>query len=260
MQTNEEAQAFDLRMREIADLYQREHLSKAAKRQWWVALDAFPWSAVDAALTAHIRTSAFFPRPADIIKRLIESDGRPPADEAWSTALLAQDEQETVQWTRETRDAWMVARPVLAIGDKIGARRTFLAAYERAVTTARQRLQPAEWSVSIGADAQRRSAVIETALRLGRIAPATAHALLGPIPLVDHAGDVAGLLERTTTPRPGARQFIAAIREGLRQAQEREDSEREALDLAHAAARSSERGKKDEVALAIRQLAERARH
>ena len=57
---------------------------------------------------------------AAIIERINEHDGRPASDEAWATAVRAEDENETVVWTDETRRAMSVARPLLELGDKVG--------------------------------------------------------------------------------------------------------------------------------------------
>lgn len=254
MQTEAEAVSFDTRMREIAELYDRDYLTKAAHRQWWLALEAFPWPAVNAALTAHTRSSSFFPRPADVIKRLVESDGRPSGDEAWSTALQAQDDHATVVWSRETRDAWTVARPVLAIGDRIGARRTFLAAYEHAVTHARQHLQPVEWSISLGCDPAGRLPAVAAAVRQGRITRAVARSLLGPghpgtAPTASECVQVAGLLagkgdQDLAEQTAGARRFLDAVRDGLRQADERLSREQAAREFEREIAREQAQAKK----------------
>lgn len=254
MQTEAEAVSFDTRMRELAELYDRDYLTKAARRQWWLALEAFPWPAVNAALTAHTRSSSFFPRPADVIKRLIESDGRPSGDEAWSTALLAQDDHATVVWSGETRDAWTVARPVLDLGDRFGARRTFLAAYERAVTDARARLQPVEWSISLGCDPAGRLPAVAAAVRQGRITREMARALLGPghpgtTPTAIACPQVAGLLagkgdQDQALATAGARRFLDAVRVGLRQADERLSREQAARALEREVAREQAQAKK----------------
>ena len=62
---------------------------------------------------------------ADILERIDTADGRPLADEAWATAILAMEESETFIWTLETQQACAVARPLVEINDRVGARMAF---------------------------------------------------------------------------------------------------------------------------------------
>lgn len=121
---------------------------------------------------------------ADILERLTAADGRPDADEAWMTALQAEDESATVVWTGETAQAFAIARPALEIRDKIGARMAFKAAYDRLVQDARDRGEPAKWSASLGWDAEQRRNVLEAAVDCKRL-PASYAAGLLPSPRVD---------------------------------------------------------------------------
>ena len=70
---------------------------------------------------------------ADILERIETADGRPLADEAWATAILAMEESETFIWTLETQQAFAVARPLVEINDRVGARMAFHDAYARLV-------------------------------------------------------------------------------------------------------------------------------
>ena len=117
---------------------------------------------------------------ADVLDRIIRRDGRPEADEAWMTALLALDEAETVVWTTETRDAFAVARPALEINDKVGARMAFKAAYDRLVEWARDAVMPAQWCASMGWDTDRRRHALEAAVQCGHLLPDHVHGLLPP--------------------------------------------------------------------------------
>lgn len=118
---------------------------------------------------------------ADILERIDTADGRPLADEAWATAILAMEESETFIWTLETQQAFAVARPLMEINDRVGARMAFHDAYARLVQEARARHVPVAWSPSLGWDVDRRREVLEIAVANGRLAAAYAQGLLpGP--------------------------------------------------------------------------------
>lgn len=62
----------------------------------------------------------------------------------------------TVIWTDEARRAWFVALEPLQLGDKVGARMAFLAAYNREVAEAKNAGRRPQFTPSIGDDARRR--------------------------------------------------------------------------------------------------------
>ncbi|AMM84130.1 hypothetical protein [Martelella sp. AD-3] len=93
--------------------------------------------------------------------------GWPSASEAWAAALPALDERETVVWSKETRAAWNVARPVMLTGDKVGARMAFIAAYDRLVGNAKLNGCTLSYEVSYGWDETGREAAIERAREHG---------------------------------------------------------------------------------------------
>lgn len=88
---------------------------------------------------------------------------RPSADEAWALSLKAQDESETVVWTQDMAQAWSVCKPVLDVGDEVGARMAFKAAYERICAQG----GPVQWTISEGWDQERRLAAIQKAEAAG---------------------------------------------------------------------------------------------
>ena len=164
--------------------------------------------AVKAGIEGHIADpdgGRFAPKPADIIRHIPgegENDGRPTADEAWADALQAEDESATVVWTQETAAAFAVAAPILAEGDKIGARMAFKAAYERTVNEARKNGMPITWKPSLGRDKESRRVVIERAVATGKLTQTHAAAIL---PAPQDAGPIAGLLTgKITDPPPDA--------------------------------------------------------
>lgn len=93
------------------------------------------------------------------------------ANEAWSLALPAADERNTVVWTREARDAFNIALPLLEEGDKIGARMAFIAAYERSVSIAKAAGGAPNVEVSEGWDQQLRAVAVDQAVNRGLLPP-----------------------------------------------------------------------------------------
>lgn len=138
---------------------------------WWGALGAYSLGEVRAGLAAHVMdptAGRFAPKPADVIARIAENDGRPGADEAW--ALCPLDEAQTTVWTDEARQAFFDgAYRILQDGDRIAARMAFKDSYARHVATARRERRALKWSVSLGHDVGGREAPLLAALEKGRL-------------------------------------------------------------------------------------------
>lgn len=160
-------------------------------------LCAYPVAAVRAALKAcrlEVKGKLVM---ADIMQRVQATDGRPGKDEAWSIALAASDERETVVMTAEIQQAMAAATPVLAVGDKIGARMAFMSAYERLVIKARAEALPTTWSISLGFDQARRVTAIESAVRMRLISNDAVTQYLADVqiaPITTDGQAIAGLL------------------------------------------------------------------
>lgn len=167
--------------------------------------------------------------PKAVIDRIDEVMGRPGSNEAWATALLALDERNTVVWTDEMERAWVVAQPLAAGGDLIGARMAFKDAYDRLVRTAREERRLPVTRVSVGWDAAGRAAPVDQAVKLGYMTPGDAVSYLpapdagaGVVALLMHNGQIAGDVP------PEVRARLLALRDeiavdGLRRAKERAD-------------------------------------
>ncbi|WP_152534851.1 hypothetical protein [Pseudomonas syringae] len=141
-------------------------------------------------LTSKLTTGA-------IMQRINAADGRPGKDEAWSIALSASDESETVVMTTEIRQAMTAAQPILAQRDKVGARMAFLSAYERLVSQARAEARPVVWDVSLGFDPGRRVIAIESAVRSRLITSESGSQYLAELriaPITQDGKAIAGLL------------------------------------------------------------------
>jgi hypothetical protein len=154
---------------------------------WFRALAAHDLESIQRAFDAHVKDpqrGRFVPVPADILAQLeamAADDGRPGPEEAWAIAVRSNDEAQTVVWTAEAAEAWAIARPVMQLGDEVGARMAFKEAYHRLVVEARTRRLPVAWNVSEGHDAGRRTRAIEAAVAAGRL-PAPVAAALLPAP------------------------------------------------------------------------------
>jgi len=167
---------------------------------------------------------------ADILLRVQAVDGRPGKDEAWPIALSGHDESETVVLTAEIQQAMTAAQPVLALGDKVGARMAFISAYERLVTQARAEAAPVSWRVSLGFDPVRRVTAIESAVRMKLIPQEQGAQYLADLriaPITDDGRAVAGLLTgNVVEPSPNLREKLAEVRAIVQDAKKQQDRQR----------------------------------
>lgn len=193
-------------------------------------LCAYPVAVVRAALKACRLEVKGKLAMADILQRVQAADGRPGKDEAWSIALTASDESETVVMTAEIQQAMAASRPVLVLGDKVGARMAFMSAYERLVTKARAEALPATWSVSIGFDPVRRVTAIESAVRMQLITQQSGAKYLADLritPITTDGQAIAGLLTgNVVQASPKLREKLAEVRLIVVAAKARQDREK----------------------------------
>jgi hypothetical protein len=185
---------------------------------WFRALQPYTLDHVRVGFDAHVRDpqrGRFVPTPADIIAQIegvAATDGRPGAEEAWAIALRSRDEADTVVWTREIAQAIGIARPILDLGDEVGARMAFREAYGRLVDEARKARAPASWEVSLGFDPKRRDEAVRAAVAEGRLPAEELPALEGPaVPLLT-------LAESGQIPehiRTDLRRLTESLRNGL---------------------------------------------
>ncbi|MFS7082118.1 hypothetical protein ABMZ19_25175, partial [Escherichia coli] len=87
------------------------------------------------------------------VTRIPSASSRPGPEEAWSIAVRACDEAETVVMNDEIALAWGAAKPIFDLGDEVGARMAFKEVYERQVAAA---TGPAKWWPSLGTDQHKR--------------------------------------------------------------------------------------------------------
>ena len=134
---------------------------------YWSTVGQYPIESLRKAANVWVRKSEFMPKPADLIKLMGGAGNHLSPDEAWSIAILASDEINTVVWTNEIAKAWSQAEIVYCNGDKIGARRTFIEVYERLVNESMMYCRPIEFFVSLGNDKSRRVDAINHAVFTG---------------------------------------------------------------------------------------------
>ena len=176
-------------------------LSEAALRVMAEDLDAYPEQRVLHALDRCRRELKTRMTLAAVLERIADEDGRPGADEAWATAITADNEAVTVVWTDETAQAFDCARPLLECRDKVGARMAFRDAYERLVSDARDAGMPCRWSVSLGHDAELRDAVLDRAAEKGLL---TSQHVAGLLTAHSESPVVAAILENRPQAMLGA--------------------------------------------------------
>jgi hypothetical protein len=155
---------------------------------WFNHLTPFPPPTIKQAFEAYcVERPDFAPTPNGIAARCKLLDGRPDENEAWAVSLTSQDERETVTWTSEMAEAFDLAKPLLAVGDEIGARMAFKDAYKRLVIAARSLNRPVRWSTSAGWDAGRHQLAHQDAVNAGLL-----DGPKQPLALPNESGQVAG--------------------------------------------------------------------
>jgi len=140
-------------------------LSELAARVMVRDLEQYPAPAILEALRRVRREVSGRLTLAAIIERI--PDGRPTPEEAW--AMCPKDESVTVVWTDEMAAAYGAAAPLLKAGDMVQARLAFLERYREELRRARDEGRPVRWWPSLGHDPAGRAAVLEEAVRMGRL-------------------------------------------------------------------------------------------
>lgn len=194
-------------------------------------LSIFPPVAVADALKACRRDVTGKLTLGAIMQRIQVADGRPGRDEAWAIALASTDEYDTVVMTDEIQLALSAARPVLDVGDKIGAKFAFLSAYDRLILQARAEGRPVQWHVSIGFDACRRVVAVNAAVNMMRIPKERGQLLLADLthePITEDGQAIAGLLTGPEVKKasPGMREKLQGIKAQLKEMNEASEARR----------------------------------
>lgn len=211
----EDASAFFTHISEVLGFHRKPpvpsvELSSGESDMWWEALLPYDFAWIKKATVLHRQhpeRGRFSPLPADLIA-VIEERVRaawPSADEAWATALQASDESTTVIWSEESARALVVAKPILDMGDKVGARMAFKGAYDRELQRALREVRAPVIQISLGHDAQGRIDVLEHAVSTGRISRTQAAPLLegAQKALSAQSVAIAGLITRKVEGKTG---------------------------------------------------------
>jgi hypothetical protein len=174
--------------------YGREAPMQETLRMWWGILADFDIAAVRIAFSKHITTEPKFPPTVGQILEILNAGnktGRLGAEEAWALAVRACDESETVIMNDEIAQAWGVCKPVMDLGDEVGARMAFKEAYQRITAAA---TGPVKWWPSIGSDPHKRDTALSEAKRQGLLPAPHVAGLLPPAATVSgESGSPEGL-------------------------------------------------------------------
>lgn len=131
-------------------------------------------------------------------------------------ALLGADESATIVTNDMIDRAMLVASPILAAGDRVGARMAFVAAYERDLSA---RTGMPTWRVSLGHDVSSREPVLAQAIQRGHLTHDQVygeHGLL-PSPVSTDGRALAGLLTgEKVAPSPTMRDRLRGLAAELR--------------------------------------------
>lgn len=217
--------------------------SEPAARQFAADLATYPQDKVLAALHRCRMEVKTFLTPAHVFERI--SDDRPGADEAWAIGLRGQDESETIVTTPEILAAMSAARPVLEMGDEVGARMAFKDRYNRLVAEARAAGKAVEWTPTLGWDVAKRATALRDAVKAGLLAAPKATAMLPPPAPKKAEADPEGLarLREAITHLKPASQKMREAKEAAAAAERAklEEAKRETQRLVDNAQRDSEK-------------------
>lgn len=232
-------EAFGTNLARAMSFYDKP-LKRSQLDLWFDLLADYELTDVLAALRSHMADPAagrFSPKPADLISHMTPASQTLTANEAWAIALQAADERETVITCDLIDKAMESARAVLEIGDKIGARMAFIAAYDRLAAG----VQPV-WRLSLGHDRTGWLPVAERALSMGVIGHSRVEQIRSlTAPLAPEASAIAGLLTGPSAKSEQAmteqnRQRFLKLRADFNSAMEVRDRQRAAERAAQAEA------------------------
>ena len=168
----------------FATFWQDLHNSMAAGKSFsetnmrfvFEAFEPYPLEFIKQATTQYSRREKFAPSPSDIISLMETGNKRPTADEAWG--IVPKSERESAVWTDEMATAWLSASPLYYDGDKIGARMTFKAVYERECNESLVMNKSIRWWLSRGDDKAHLKTTVERAKIDGKLARHQAESIL----------------------------------------------------------------------------------
>lgn len=226
-------------------------LSAKAAKLMAEDLGDYPQESIRSALQACRRELTGKLTLAAILQRVQAADGRPEPNEAWSLALAASDESDSVVMTEEIQLALGASRAVLEAGDKVGARMAFLSAYQRFVDAARREARQVKWALSMGHDQQRRIAAVEEAGRLGRLSAPIVREHISRLthePITQDGIAIAGLITgRVAMPSQEVSERLQFLKRQIKANKEREEKRR--FDEAKRRREEFERNRAEQIAV-----------
>lgn len=188
----EDKQEFAQVIRATFDNYGRQSPLPETLKVWWASLEAVGMQQFRMACMTHIRNEPKFPPTLAQLLELLghREPGKLGADEAWGIAVKACDETETVVMNDLIAQAWGIAKPIMDLGDEVGARVAFRDAYNRLM---RETAAPVRWWPSLGSDPHKRDSALAEAQRAGLLAQSHVFELLPPPSGAKEKGDPEGL-------------------------------------------------------------------
>lgn len=169
--------------------YSREAPMQETLRMWWGLLAEFDIAAVRLAFSRHVVAEPKFPPTIGQILEILNAGnkaGRLGAEEAWALAVRACDESETVVMNDEIAQAWGICKPIMDLGDEVGARMAFKESYQRITAAV---AGPVKWWPSIGSCPHKRDAALSEAKRQGLLPAPQVAGLLPPATKIAESGD-----------------------------------------------------------------------
>ncbi|MGO4763832.1 replicative helicase loader/inhibitor [Cupriavidus sp. 2KB_3] len=226
--------------------YSREAPMQETLRMWWGILAEFDIGTVRVAFSKHITTEPKFPPTIGQILEILNAGskfGRLGAEEAWALAVKACDESETVVMNDEIAQAWGICKPIMDLGDEVGARMAFKEAYQRITASA---TAPVKWWPSIGSDPHKRDAALSEAKRQGLLPAPQVAGLLPPATQIAESGDA------------GSPEGLRRLKEEMARLRSKGAAEAEQAARERQQAREAEAHKKAVIAERVAQYEEKA--
>lgn len=231
----EDRTEFSQVIRATFDNYGRQSPLPETLRVWWASMEPYGIQQFRMACLSHIRREPKFPPTLAQLLELMghREPGRLGVEEAWSRAVLACDESETVVMNDDIAQAWGVAKPIFDLGDEVGARMAFKEAYQRITAHS---TGPAKWWPSIGSDPHKRDVALSEAKRAGLLPAEQVKALLPP-PMPTKA---------TASP-----EGLRKLKEEMERLRLRGVAEAEAREVERQAQRAKEQAQKRQIAARV---------
>ena len=201
------------------EIYYNRDISMEIGRMYWEDLQTFSDDELDAMVRAHRRDpdkGQFFPKTADLIAKATKGPRHLDSDAAWSVGVKSFDEKSTIVWTQEIAAARTAAMPIWNLGDHVGARMAFKAAYDAILARLAHDAIP-KWQLSPGGDPALRLEAVQQAQAMGIISSQQAQKLLPHYlkTMPNEGRAIAGLLTGNVVDMPMNTERSRVFRDGI---------------------------------------------